>query len=262
MSFITKSSAALLVCYLLPAAAFSQAVADKDKRDILQRARDSYYSLPKEGLANFSCAVVPNFGDVEAELREANPEAADNWAKQVAQIHIAVTVGPDGQAKVTRNDIADENLNVIADDTDQMVADFFALWSPYVVGTALPPTYADYELEDLGSEYRLSFKDGPANSVITLDKDLSVGARMITGPNVNSVTWPQFTKTANGFLPASIDSDLRVPAKGQATHVAASITYQEVSGLQLPKTIREDITSGDNYDDIEVDLTGCAASKR
>ena len=127
MSFITKSSAALLMCCLLPALAFSQAIAEKDKRDILQRARDSYYSLPKEGLANFSCAVVPNFGDVEAELREANPEAADNWAKQVAQIHIAVTVGPDGQAKVTRSDIADENLKVIADDTDQMVADFFTL---------------------------------------------------------------------------------------------------------------------------------------
>jgi len=262
MGFIAKSSVALLLCCLLPALAFSQGVAEKDKRDILQRARDSYYSLLKEGLANFSCAVVPNFGDVEAELREANPEAADNWAKQVAQIQIAVTVGADGQAKVTRSDIADENLKVIADDTDQMVVDFFALWSPYVVGTALPATDAAYELEDLGSEYRLTFKTGPASSVITLDKDLSVGARMITGPNVNSATWPQFTKTAKGFLPASIDSDLRVPAKGQATHVATSITYQEVSGLQLPKTIREDITRGDNYDDIEVELTGCMATKR
>jgi len=261
MSFITKSSAALLMCCLLPALAFSQAVAEKDKRDILQRARESYYSLPKLGLANFSCAVVPNFGDVEAEVREANPEAADNWAKEVAQIHIAVTVGADGQAKVTRNDIADENLKVIADDTDQMVVDFFALWSPYVVGTALPATEAEYEIEDLGSEYRLSFKTGPASSVITLDKDLSVGARMITGPNVNSATWPQFTKTAKGFLPASIDSDLRVPAKEGATHVAASVTYQEVSGFELPKTIREDITSGENYDDIEVDLTDCAATK-
>jgi hypothetical protein len=262
MSFITKSSAALLICTLLPPAAFSQAVSEKDKRDILQRARDSYYNLPKQGLANFSCDVVPNFGDMEAELREANPEAADNWAKEVAQIHISVTVGPDGQAKVTRSEIADENLKVIADDTDQMVTDFFALWSPYVVGTALPATDAEYELEDLGSEYRLSFKTGPASSVITLDKELTVGARIVTGPNVNSATWPQFTKTANGFLAASIDSDLRIPAKGGATHVAASITYQEVSGLQLPKTIREDITSGDNYDDIEVDLTGCTATKR
>jgi hypothetical protein len=262
MGFITKSSAALLICCFLPALAFSQAVADKDRRDILQRARESYYSLPKEGLANFSCAVVPNFGDVEAELREANPEAADAWAKQVAQIHIAVTVGPDGQAKVTRNDISDENLKVIADDTDQIVTDFFAMWSPYVVGTVLPPPGGEYELEDLGPEYRLSFKNGPASSVITLDKDLGVGARMITGPNVNSVTWPQFTKTAKGFLPASIDSDLRVPANGGATHVAASITYQEVSGLELPKTIRENITSGENYDDIEVELTGCTATKR
>ena len=85
---------------------------------------------------------------------------------------------------------------------------------------------------------------------------------MITGPNVNSATWPQFTKTAKGFLPASIDSDLRVPAKGGATHVATSVTYQEVSGFELPKTIREDITSGGNSDDIEVELTSCTATKR
>ena len=93
---------------------------------------------------------MPDFGDVEAELREANPEAADNWAKEFAQIHITVTVGADGQAKVTRNDIADENLKVIADDTDQMIMDFFALWSPYVFWTALPAPDAEYQAGGFG----------------------------------------------------------------------------------------------------------------
>ncbi len=171
-------------------------------------------------------------------------------------------VGPDGQAKVTRNDIPDENLKVIADDTGQMVTDFFGMWSPYVVGTVFPGPNDEYQLDDLRSEYRLSFRNGPVSSVITLDKDLSIGARMVTEPELNSATWPQFTKTANGLLPTNIDSDLRIPAKGGVTHVATSITYQEVSGIELPKTIREDITSGENSDEIDVDLTGCTATKR
>jgi hypothetical protein len=260
MGFIPKLSAALMVCSLLPELAFAQAVGDK--RDILKRAADSYYNLPKEGLANFHCAVAPNFKDVEDELRESNPEAADAWSKELAQIHIVVTVAADGKATLSRNDISDANLKVIGDDTDQMITEFFQRWSPFVMGSAFPPPDSEYEIEELGSEYRLSFKNGSAISVIMLDKDLSVGVRMITGPELNIATWPQFTKTAKGFLPASIDTDLRVPGQGAATHVATSITYQEVSGFQLPKTIRNEITSGENSDEIEVELTGCTANKR
>ncbi len=171
-------------------------------------------------------------------------------------------VGSDGKATVSHNDISDENLKTIADDTDHMITDFFQRWAPYVVGTVFPALDADYQWEDLGSQYRLSFKDGAASSVITLDKDLSVDAVMITEPGLDSATWPEFTKSAKGFVPASIDSDLRVPANGGATHIATTITYQEVSGFELPKTVRTDITSGDNYDEVVVDFTGCAASKR
>ncbi len=71
MNFIARPSVVfLMICCLLPELAFSQAVADKDKRDILKRAEESYYNLPKEGLANFRCAIAPNFEDVVADLRK------------------------------------------------------------------------------------------------------------------------------------------------------------------------------------------------
>jgi hypothetical protein len=262
MESVARLSAAFVICCLLPELAFSQAVSDKDKRDILKRATGSYYSLPKEGLASFRCAAIPNFEDEEAELREANPEAADAWLKQLAQIDMAVTVGADGKATVSRKDISDDNLKVIAEDARQTITNFFETWSPYVIGTVFPAPDGEYQLEDLGAEYRLSFKNGPASSVITLAKDFSVDARMITSPDLDSATWPQFSKTAKGFLPASIDTDLRVPANGGPTHVATSITYQEISGFQLPKTIRNEITTGEGSDEIEVDLTSCTATKR
>jgi hypothetical protein len=263
MNFIARPSIAFLtICCLLPELAFSQAVADKDKRDILKRAEESYYNLPKEGLANFRCAVAPNFEDVVADLRSSNPAAADAWSKDLGQIQITVVVGSDGKATVSHNDISDENLKTIADDTDHMITDFFQRWAPYVVGTVFPALDADYQWEDLGSQYRLSFKDGATSSVITLEKDLSVDAVMITEPGLDSATWPEFTKSAKGFVPTSIDSDLRIPANGGVTHVATTVTYQEVSGFELPKTVRTDITSGDNSDEVVVDFTGCTAVKR
>ena len=118
---------------------------------------------------------------------------------------------------------------------------FFQLWSPYVVASPFPAADSDYQLEDLGSQYRLSYQEGLASVAMTLDKDATVGAVMVTRPEVNSVTWPQFTKTPKGFVPVSFDNDVRIPAQGGAAHVRTVITYQEVAGLQLPKTIKNTV---------------------
>ncbi len=97
---------------------------------------------------------------------------------------------------------------------------------------------------------------------MTLDKDATVGAVMVTRPEVNSVTWPQFTKTPKGFVPVSFDNDVRIPAQGGAAHVRTVITYQEVAGLQLPKTIKNTVTASGTSYEAEVALTDCAVTKR
>ena len=260
MNAIAKFGVAFLACCLVPEVALPQAAADK--QNVLRRAGAANYNLPKEGLASFHCSVAPNFEALEADLRKSDPASADARLKQFAQIHMDVTVGAEGNATVSHNDLSDANLKKIVANTEQVVTSFFQLWSPYVVGTILPAPDGDYQLEDLGSQYRLAFKDGQASAVVMLDKDLSVGAFMITRAEVNSATWPQFSKTAKGFLPVSFDSDLRLPARGGAMHVVTKITYQEVSGFQLPKTVKNKVTSGENTVEVEVDLSGCTATKR
>src|SRR6266852_5448905 len=111
------------------------------------------------------------------------------------------------------------------------------------VESPFPAVDSEYQLEDLGSQYRLSYKEGPASVAMTMDKDSLVGVVMVTRPEVTSVMWPQFTKTPQGFLPTSFDNDVRIPSQGAAAHVSTLITYQEVSGLQLPKTIKNTVTS-------------------
>src|SRR6185295_19289338 len=108
-----------------------------------------------------------------------------------------------------------------------------------------------------GSQYRLSYKEGLASVTMTLDKDSTVGAVMVTRPEVNSVLWPQWTKTPKGFLPASFDSDVHIPSQGGAAHVRTVITYQEVSGLQLPKTIKNTVTSSGTSYEVDVAFTDC-----
>src|SRR5262249_751785 len=184
--------------------------------------------------------------------------AAEARLQTLSQLQFAVAVGADGTATVSHTEVAAQHLTDVARNLDLMMTSFFQLWSPYVIGSLFPAVDSDYQVDDLGSQYRVSYKDGPASVAITLDKDATVGAVMVTRPEVTSVTWPQFTKTSKGFLPVRLDNDVRIPAQGGAAHVRTVITYQEVAGLQLPKTITNTVTANGTSYEAEVALTGCA----
>jgi hypothetical protein len=250
----------LICCLWLPSFAFTQAVANR--HDVVRKAAQAYYNLPKEGFVSFRCTLAPNYDALDPGLRQSNPAAADARLQTLSQLHVAVVVEADGKATVSHNDVAAPYLKDVVRNLDLMMTSFFQLWSPYVVESPFPAVDSEYQVEDLGSQYRLSYKEGLASVAMTLDKDSTVGAVMVTRPEVNSVTWPQFTKTPKGFLPVSLDNDVRIPSQGGAAHVRTVITYQEVAGLQLPKTIKNTVTSNGTSYESEVALTGCAATKR
>ncbi len=226
----------LLCCVLLPSFAFPQAIANK--QDVVRKAAQAYYNLPKEGFVSFRCTLAPNYDAVDPALRQSHPAAADARLQTLSKFQVAVAVG---QATVSHNEVTAPHLQDVVSNLELMMTSFFQLWSPYVVASPFPAADSDYQLEDLGSQYRLSYQEGLASVAMTLDKDATVGAVMVTRPEVNSVTWPQFTKTPKGFVPVSFDNDVRIPAQGGAAHVRTVITYQEVAGLQLPKTIKNTV---------------------
>jgi hypothetical protein len=238
----------------------AQAVANKE--DVVRKAAQAYYNLLKEGFVSFRCTLAPNYDALDPELRTSNPAAADARLQRLSQLHFEVAVGADGKATVSHNAVVAPNLQDVASNIDLMITSFFQMWAPYVVESPVPAVDSDYHVEDLGSQYRLSYKEGLASVVVTLDKDDAVGAVMVTRPEVNSVLWPQFTKTPKGFLPVRFESDVRIPGQGGAAHVSTAMTYQEVSGLQLPKTIQNKVTASGTSYAVEVVLTGCAATKR
>src|SRR5262245_6430980 len=189
-----------LLCWvLLPSVAVSQAVANK--QDVVQKAAQAYYNLPKEGFVSFQCTLAPNYEALDPALRQSHPAAAAARMQTLSQLQFAVAVGADGTATVSHTDVAAQHLTDVARNLDLMMTSFFQLWSPYVIGSLFPAVDSDYQVDDLGSQYRVSYKDGPASVAITLDKDATIGAVMVTRPEVHSVTWPQFTKTSKGFLP-------------------------------------------------------------
>ena len=134
----------LLCCVLLPSFAFTQAVANK--QEVVRKATQAYYNLPKEGFVSFRCNLEPNYEALDPELRKANPAAADARLQTLSQLHVAVAVGSDGQAMVSYNEVAAPNLKDVASNLDLMMVSFFQMWSPYVVGSPFPAVDSEYQL--------------------------------------------------------------------------------------------------------------------
>ena len=57
----------LICCVLLPSLAFAQAVANKE--DVIRKAAQAYYNLPKEGFVSFRCTMAPNYDALDPALR-------------------------------------------------------------------------------------------------------------------------------------------------------------------------------------------------
>src|ERR1700692_4135468 len=100
---------ACALALLLPTVSSAQ---KPDKTETLKKARQSYYSLRDEGLTEFQCTMAPNWAFLLAEQREADPTAIDTAIQKLQALHFGLSLGLDGNAKVTHNELAAENEQV------------------------------------------------------------------------------------------------------------------------------------------------------
>jgi X-X-X-Leu-X-X-Gly heptad repeat protein len=115
-----------------------------DKSETLKKARRSYYSLKDEGLTEFQCTMAPNWAFLLAEQRKADPTGMDPAIQKLHALHFGLSLGLDGNAKVTHNELATENeqvasgLKQVNSGMEQMASGFFQTWSAHTISPALP----------------------------------------------------------------------------------------------------------------------------
>ncbi len=124
---------------------------------------------------------------------------------------------------------------------EQAVSGFFETWSPFVLTSPFPELESEYQLEDLGKEYRLSYKEGSADVVTTMTKDLVITNLKVTTSTFDSVMKPQFAKSPGGFVLSGYDANYTPTSGPGLTHLIVQIEYQEISGLQLPHKLNMDV---------------------
>ncbi len=238
-----------------------------DKKEIVKRARQSYYSLKDQGLVEFQCIVAPNWQKMLTEQKLA-PDAVDQTVLLLNKIHFSVSLAAGGDAKLTHNDVSPTNeqvakgLKQIYSGMEQMTTGFFQTWSAFTMSPALPEIAGDYQLEKTGVEYRLSYKDGPADIVTLLDQNFAMSYLQTTTPEFKSVIKPQFKKTAKGLLMTGYQATYAGKTAAETTELEIAIDYQAVDELQIPQKFDLKGSYGGSRFHVEVAFSSCHTTRR
>ena len=237
-----------------------------DKKEIVKQARQSYYSLKDQGLAELQCTIVPNWQKMLSGQKLA-PDAVDRAVLLLNKVHFLVSLAAGGEAKVTHNNVSPTNeqvakgLSQVYSGMEQMTTGFFQTWSAFSISPALPEIEGDYQLEKTGAEYRLSYKDGTANVVTLLNQDFAMSYLKTTTPEFESVIRPQFKKTAKGLLMTGYQATYTGKTAADTTELQIAIDYQAVDELQLPEKLDLKGIYGGSPFHVEVTFSGCHTTR-
>lgn len=259
-------SAVVMSAFLLFLSAATARAADK--KEVMQKARDAYYSLKSNGLVEFQCNMAPDWNALLADTRKSDPAAVDRAIQTLNQLQFTVSLGTSGSAKVTHttvtptNDEMAKGLNQIYGGMEQMVSGFFDTWSPFMLTSPLPDAGGDYQLEEQPEQWNLSYKEGTADVATTIGKDLAIRELKVTTPEFRSTIQPQFTGGPKGFLLTGYQAEYYGQSPSETTKLTVGIVYQEVNGLQLPQKLSLGGSYGGSPFQVEVTFSGCRATKQ
>jgi hypothetical protein len=240
----------LMACCLVGMAQSQTTVTDSKK--VIEDARHAYYSLRTAGLDEFRATVKPNWELVLKDQLAADPAAAQAGLKLLNGIHFSMLLDRADKVTVThQTDTAPsteqqrKGFEDIYSGMDQAINGFFTTWELFMLNSPLPTADSVYKLEDLGTQYRLSYKDGAADVVTMMGKNLIITDIKVNSPDFNSSVRPQFAHTPNGFVLTGYDADYKPTSGAGVVKLALKIDHQPISTLQLPaKVVLDSVMDG------------------
>jgi hypothetical protein len=239
-----------------------------NKKEIITKARQSYYNLHDLGLAGFRCDVNPNWDLAVADLKKTDPQRAASALKDFSSLRIAMSLDAQNNVTVTKNELpgADpqwaDGRKQSFDGINQMITGFYQTTSEFILGNPFPEANAEYQLEDQAGQYRLAYTDSGVSAVIYMNKDLMMSKLEINSAQFTSTITPQFTKNPKGFLLQGYSATYKAVMSPDEMKLNVQITYQDVGGLQLPQKLNVSGTIGGTFLVQELGFSGCQVTRK
>jgi hypothetical protein len=214
-----------------PTLAGAQSV-ELDKAKTLQAARDHYYNLRTQGLAEVQVAIQPNW-DLLLEGTNAAPTARTllNNLRFWMSIDAAdkLQLSHDGKA-VPADQL--EAVEKIFKGMNSSVTGFVRTWSIFLLGSPFPAPGSDYAVERQANGFRFLQKQNDLDVAIDTDNEFAITEIRAVAVDRTSSLKPILEKTPAGLVLKGYTASSR-RADGSNTTVQASLEYGTVSGLRL-----------------------------
>ena len=239
-----------------------------DEQAILQKARDSYYSLHREGLISFTCGVAPDWAGLLENERRENPETADQAIRLLLQLRFTVTLAADSSFEVTHSELGgqspdtDKALGRISSGVEEMISGFFDTWKRFVLDAPFPEVNSTYRIDEAGSGYRLFYPGYSTDVLTTLDKNLVIVAVNEESGAFTSTIQPSFRTTSKGYLLSGYRASYKSSDPGETTEVHTEIAYAAVDGLQLVQQLALDGSYGGKPWAVSLTFSDCRAATK
>ena len=262
-----RSFVALFMCAAMLGAHVGAAGA-ADKRAVVRQARQSYYSLHALGFESFECAIRPNWNLLLAGQRKAEPQQTNTALKTLERLRFTIDLNPDGSVKFSHNELPGQNremkdaLQQIFDGMEQTMSGFFDTWKLFVLDSPFPEPDADFQLQDMGALYRITYRDGSADVTTTMTKDFAIADLNVASPEFVSSIRPHFTKLPDGWLLNAYEASYRSDKPEEATELKVAVRYGPVNGLQTIEKLNLSGTYGATAFDIELAFADCTLTKK
>jgi len=240
-------------CMGLSAAGLDRPATAPDKKEIISKARESYYVLQQAGLKTFHCNAEPNWQKFFSDNFKG--QADEQKIKAISEIQFSVAFDEHGAAELrpfrTSGQEIDKQFDQLTDGIKQMLSGFFQMWSPIVFTNPLEGDSEQASVEQHGEGYRVFTKTADAQVEIELDKNYAITSMSVSTSFMNVAMIPSFQKSAKGLLMTGLQADIN---KGQQ-QIALDIDYQDVHGFSLPAKAAFRVTLGKQPVTLEVGFT-------
>jgi hypothetical protein len=231
----------LLLCWSGLSAALPLAYG-ADRKEIIRSARQSYYSLKGEGLTEFRCQVSLGWESTFKALK-ADEVGRDQVLPVLKKTHFELLAGQSGASTVShQSEVAPpteevaERIRKVTGGIEQILTGFMHTWSMFMMEPPLPAVDSEYQLEDLGEKYRLTYKEGPANVVTSMTHDFAIEEMTVTAPELEGTVRPHFARNKNGFVLVGYEATYKAGSSGPQ-QLSVKVEYKKFEGLNLPSTV-------------------------
>jgi len=205
-------------------------------RDVINQARQSYYSLKRLGLVEFRANIRPNW-ELMLKGESTSPEAM----KLLNGLHFSILFGESGNVIVNhqadfppKNEVVAKGYKDIFEGVDNAVYGFFETWNLFMFGSPFPEPDSAYELQDLGASYLLKYAEPKNQVATTFGKDFYIREIQVSGDSFTGAIKPELKKTDHGNIIVAYRGSYAGAAGNRTSDLQVTIQYNEVNGLEVP----------------------------